>query len=94
MSPPLEEDVGEVRDNRAAERFEMTVDGQTAFLAYERTAKRLTLIHTEVPDALRGRHIGDVLVEAALKAGRAEGLSIVAVCPFVRAYLRKHPGSH
>jgi uncharacterized protein len=53
----------------------------------------LRLIHTEVPEGLRGRHVGETLVEAALHAGRSEGLSIVAICPFVRAYMRKHPPS-
>ena len=79
-----------VSDNHALNRFEVTVDGHTAFLAYERTHDALTLVHTEVPDALRGRHVGDHLVEAALEAGRSAGLRIVAVCPFVRAYMRKH----
>jgi len=80
-----------VSDNHALNRFEVTIDGHTAFLVYERTHDALTLVHTEVPDPLRGRHVGDALVEAALRAGHAEGLRIVAVCPFVRAYLRKHP---
>jgi uncharacterized protein len=69
------------------------VNGETAFLVYERTADALTLIHTEVPPALRGHHLGEALVEAALQAGRAAGLRIVAVCPFVRAYMRNHPPS-
>ena len=80
-----------VSDNPARQRFELTINGHTAFLAYERTHDTLTLIHTEVPDAIRGRHLGEALVEAALRAGRSEGLRIVALCPFVRAYLRKHP---
>ncbi len=79
-----------VSDNRALDRFEVTVEGHTAFLKYERTHDALTLIHTEVPGALRGRHVGDALVEAALHAGRSAGLRIVAVCPFVRAYMRRH----
>jgi uncharacterized protein len=79
-----------VSDNRALNRFELTVDGRTAFLSYERAHDALTLVHTEVPDELRGRHIGDALVEAALAAGHAEKLRIVAICPFVRAYLRRH----
>jgi predicted GNAT family acetyltransferase len=78
-------------DNQALKRFELTVDGHTAYLAYERTHDTLTLVHTEVPEQLRGRHIGDTLVKAALEAGRAAGLRIIVVCPFARAYLRKHP---
>jgi len=79
-----------VTDNRELKRFESTIDGHTAFLAYERTHDTLTLVHTEVPDDLRGRHVGEALVKAALDVGRSEGLRIVAICPFVRAYLRKH----
>ena len=80
-----------VIDNREASRFELTVDGQTAFMQYERTPKSFVLVHTEVPAALRGQHLGDVLVRAALDHARAERLRVVAVCPFVRAYLRRHP---
>jgi len=82
-----------VSNNAAGKRFELTINGRTAFLTYERTHDALTLVHTEVPDELRGRHVGDALVKAALDAGRSEGLRIVAVCPFVRAYLRRHPPS-
>ncbi len=82
-----------VSDNPALKRFELTIDGLTAFLEYERTHETLTLIHTEVPDELRGRHVGEALVDAALRAGRSERLRIVAVCRFVRAYLRRHPPS-
>jgi predicted GNAT family acetyltransferase len=71
-------------------RFELTVEGQTAILDYQRDHGMLRLIHTEVPDALRGRGLGTTLVEAALDAGHSEGLRIVAVCPFARDYLRKH----
>jgi predicted GNAT family acetyltransferase len=81
----------QVIDHPGEQRFELHVDGHMAFLKYERANGALTLIHTEVPEELRGRHFGEQLVQAALAAGRAEGLRIVAVCPFVRAYLRKHP---
>ena len=84
-------DAEQVIDNAAAERFELQVDGQTAFLKYERANGALALIHTEVPEALRGRHIGERLVKSALDAARVDGLRIVPICPFVRAYLRKHP---
>jgi uncharacterized protein len=86
-------DVSGVIDNRAKARFEVTIDGQTAVLYYERTPHSLVLVHTEVPPAIRGRHIADVLAKAAIDRAHADGLQIVAVCPFVKAYLRKHPGS-
>jgi len=80
-----------VIDNPARHRFEVTLNGETAFLLYGRTQDTLTLIHTEVPPAFRGRRMGDALVEAALKDARSSGLRVVAVCPFVKAYLQKHP---
>ena len=83
----------DVIDNPALSRFELAIDGQTAFLSYERKADSLRLIHTEVPEALRGRGFGETLVKGALEAARAEGVRVVAVCPFVRAYLTKHPAS-
>jgi predicted GNAT family acetyltransferase len=79
-----------VTDNREASRFELVVDGQTAFLTYERTPQSLVLVHTEVPPSLRGRHLADALAKAAIDAAHAEGVPFVAVCPFVKAYLRKH----
>ena len=78
-------------DNRAANRFELEVDGHLAFLRYERRGGSLALVHTEVPEALRGRKIGDALARAGIEAARSEGLTLVVICPFVRAYLRKHP---
>ena len=79
-----------VTDNRAANRFELVVDGKMAVLNYERTGTSLVLVHTEVPPELRGRHLGDTLAKAAIDAAHAEGLNVVAVCPFVKAYLKRH----
>jgi predicted GNAT family acetyltransferase len=80
-----------LRDNRDANRFEAIIDGQTAFLQYERRPPAIVLVHTEVPEALRGKGVGSEVVRFALQSARAEGLSIVAKCPFVRDYLKKHP---
>jgi predicted GNAT family acetyltransferase len=91
LDETLDEPSRSVADNRASSRLELTIDDQTAFLAYERTPHSFVIVHTEVPPALRGRHLGDVLVKAALDHAHAEGLRVVAVCPFARAYLRKHP---
>ena len=80
-----------VTDNREANQFELVADGQTAVLTYKRTPASLVLVHTEVPPSLRGQHLADALAKAAIDAGHTEGLLIVAVCPFVKAYMRRHP---
>src|SRR5262245_25730924 len=84
-------DLSAIVDNAGAHRFELTVDGLTAFLDYERTGDRLTILHTEVPEKLRGHHYGERLVDAAVASAHAAGLRLVVVCPFARAYLRRHP---
>ena len=80
---------GTVVDNRERSRFEISAEGGTAFLIYRREAGSMTLVHTEVPEDLRGRRLGTSLVEHALEIVRSEGRRMIAECPFVRAYLRK-----
>jgi predicted GNAT family acetyltransferase len=87
---PVAAEAPVVHDNREAQQFELTVDGETAFLAYERKGGALVIVHTEVPPALRGRHLGEALVDAAVAATRAEHLRLVVVCPFARKYLQRH----
>jgi predicted GNAT family acetyltransferase len=90
--PPGIEAWQNVTDNPALSRFELRVDGLIAFLAYERAPGSIRMLHTEVPEAFRGRGVGAALVKGALESARASGFRVVAVCPFVRAYLLKHPG--
>ena len=82
---------GTFRDNTAAGRFELEIDGTPAFLEYRRRGDRLLLIHTEVPEALRGRGLGSALIKWVLDLARQEKLRVVAVCPTVQEYIRKHP---
>jgi len=80
-----------VTDNRSASRFELVVEGKMSILDYERKPGAMVFLHTEVPPPIRRRGIGEALVKAGLDAARGEGRRIVAVCPFVAAFLRKHP---
>lgn len=84
-------DTGEVTDNRAASRFEITERGYLAELRYHRNGNRLALIHTEVPEELEGRGLGGKLVTAAVARAAGEGLTIVPFCPFARRWLERHP---
>lgn len=80
-----------VTNNTAAGQFEIRTAAGTSLLKYVPTGDRLDLVHTEVPVADQGKGLGDALVKAALEHARAEQLLVVPSCPFVHAYLRKHP---
>jgi predicted GNAT family acetyltransferase len=80
-----------VRDNRQASRFEMDVDDDVAILQYERRHDAIVFTHTEVPRASRGRGVASALTKDAVTAARNEGLRVIALCPFVKSYLKKHP---
>ena len=45
-----------IRDNAAAHRFEMIVDGHAAVATYSIEGDTITFIHTVVPRAQGGRH--------------------------------------
>lgn len=81
----------EVHDNPALNRFEINLDGDTAASYYKLAPGVITFTHTEVPPKFGGRGIGSALVRGALEAARARGLKVVAKCPFVAAYMAKHP---
>ncbi len=80
-----------VRDNTDESRFEIDVDGQIAHLDYERKGNEFSILHTEVPTALRRRGLGALLAKTAIEAARAQGLRLKVLCPFVRDYRRTHP---
>ncbi len=81
----------DVVDNVERHRYELQIDGATAFLQYQRRAGVVTLIHTEVPPALRGGGVAGQLARFALETARAAGERVVPMCPYVQAYLQKHP---
>jgi predicted GNAT family acetyltransferase len=80
-----------VIDNQAEGRFELHADGEMSVLTYRISGDRIRLIHTEVPRELRGRGYAEMLARAALERAARDHLRVVALCPFVRAFLERHP---
>lgn len=80
-----------VTDNKALSRFEIHVDGQIAFEDYTLFDGGIAYVHTEVPASLGGRGIASYLIKHILDDAAAKGLKVRPVCPFVRAYIDKHP---
>ncbi|PPT77243.1 GNAT family N-acetyltransferase [Xanthomonas arboricola pv. populi] len=72
------------------QHFSVDTDGQRAELAYRLEGERMTITHTHVPDAIGGRGIAAVLVEAALAYARRQGYKVVPACSYAQAYIRRH----
>ena len=83
--------MSDVVNNTAKQRYELAVDGHIAATYYRITGGLITFVHTEVPPELGGKGIGSRLIKGALDQVRAGGLKVIAQCPFVKAYIEKHP---
>ena len=83
--------MSDITDNRTRHCFELAADGHIATSQYELHDGVITFIHTEVPEALTGKGVGSHLVKGVLDQARGRGLQVVALCPFVKAYIEKHP---
>jgi predicted GNAT family acetyltransferase len=82
----------EVVDNELEDRFELWHGDQLAgFAAYRRRDGATVFVHTEIMPEFEGKGLGSVLARRALDQTVARGEAIIPVCPFISAYLRKHP---
>ena len=82
----------EIADRPDQRRYVLTVDGAEAGeVAYRRQGERLLVDHTEVDPGFEGQGLGSRLARHVLDDARARHLSIVPYCPFLSAYLQRHP---
>jgi uncharacterized protein len=83
----------EVVDNRERARYEIRADGENVgSTAYEIDDHgRVVFLHTEIDSAYEGEGLGGKLARGALDDARRQGKQVVTVCPFIAAYVRKHP---
>lgn len=81
----------EVRNDEKNRKFLAGVEGHEATIEYVKTGNAYNLLHTFVPEELRGRHVGEDLVRGALNQIKAQGATFLPTCPFVQAFLKRHP---
>jgi uncharacterized protein len=81
-----------VRDVPEASRYEIR-DGEQLLghADYQRDGDTVVFIHTEVDQDSGRSGLGGTLVRAALDDVRGRGGSVVALCPFVRGWIERHP---
>ena len=80
----------EIVNNKTLHRYELAVEGHIAATYYEISGGVITFVHTEVPPELGGKGIGSKLIRGALDQVRADGLKVIAQCPFVKAFIAKN----
>ncbi len=82
----------QVIDRPEHSRFEAHRNGELAgVLGYEQRGDLLVALHTEVDPRFKGRGIGSELVRGMIDQLRADGRRLQPVCPFVKAWLERHP---
>ena len=72
-------------------QYYFDLDPERAHIDYIRAGNRIYLTHTEVPPALEGQGIGSALVKQTLEAVEKGGWQLIPQCPFVKAYVQRHP---
>jgi len=81
-----------VVDEPERNRYEGRLGEEVAgFVDYHLQPGLMTLLHTEVDRSHEGRGIGSRLIQGVLDDVRARGLRVLPVCPFVLAFLERHP---
>jgi uncharacterized protein len=78
-------------NNTEQQQFQVMVDGELASLEYRLYGGMIALMHTEVPEQIADHGIGTALAEFALNYARANHMPVKVYCPFVQAYLKRHP---
>ncbi len=83
--------MSDVINNKVHHRYELEVEGHLAIEHYRLDGNVITFEHTDVPKELGGKGVGSKLVKGALDQVRAAGLDLIPECPFVKAWIEKHP---
>ncbi len=82
----------EVLEAPQRQRFEVYEDGELAgFADYIVEGDAIAIPHTEVDRDRGGRGLASELIQVTLETLRDRGAHVLPYCPFVSAYIAKHP---
>lgn len=81
-----------VSDNAAKNRFELLDDERVVgWVDYRLAGGSVIVVHTEIANGNERRGLGSVLVRGMLDQLEAGGKTVIPMCPFTAAYLKRHP---
>ena len=81
----------EVFINEEANRFEARVEEYLCIIDFIPAEQVLVVTHTEVPPVLGGNGIAGLMTRVALAYAEDNQMWVVPLCPYMSAYLRRHP---
>ena len=81
----------QLRDNTAASRYELDNDGETVYANYKKSGDTLTILWVESPPILRGTGAAGRLMKLLGQEAQSNGWTIVPVCGYAAAWLRRSP---
>lgn len=67
------------------------LDGSLSVLEYTLSGSLMTITHTGVPTALRGRGLAGKLTRFALDIARGQGWRVRPLCSYADAFIQAHP---
>src|SRR5215203_5754200 len=81
-----------VADNPAESRYELHDDDRLiGVAAYRLSGDTITFTHTQVDPEYEGQGAGSQLAREALDDSQARERHVVVHCPFISAWIRRHP---
>lgn len=81
-----------ITDNPVAHHYEAWLGDKLAGVSvYRLVDDRIVFEHTEVDPDVEGMGIGSRLARGALDDVRLRGLKLGVECPFIAAWLKRHP---
>jgi predicted GNAT family acetyltransferase len=85
----------EITRNEGLRKFVATVDGvAVTTVEFMLTPELVIFTHTETHPDFEGQGVASVAVRHALADARDRGYSVLALCPFVKDFVTKHPDEY
>ena len=81
-----------LRNNAEKHQYELLSGDQVIGQAvYQLIGQAVMFTHTEVDPSREGEGLGSQLAHFALEDVKAQGKQVIPLCPFIAAYIKRHP---
>lgn len=81
-----------LKNNDPLHRYEaFDADVLVGYSEYNLLSDSIMFTHTEVLPEHEGKGVGGFIAAGVLDDARRQGKHVIPACPFIAAYLRKHP---